>query len=211
MGDVNSEGGGATRERQRQRTRRAIVTAAAALLGREEQPSVAEVAEAAGVSRRTVYMYFPTHEQLLADAALEAARELIEPEFVQAEDGEARLDAMVRAMQRNALTTEPLGRTIIRHTIEAKPVDVQPGKPRRGYRRVEWIESALEPVRDELSPADYERLVSVLTLLVGWESMIVLRDIRALSPAEVEDVCAWAAGVLLAASHRARHDQEPIA
>ena len=74
-----TESGG--RERQRRRTRKAIVDAAVELLGRGWEPSVAEIAEAADVSRRTVYLYFPTAEHLLADAALEAARASVEPRF----------------------------------------------------------------------------------------------------------------------------------
>ena len=35
-------------------------------------PSMAEIADAAQVSRRTVYMYFPTLEQLMIDATLGA-------------------------------------------------------------------------------------------------------------------------------------------
>jgi hypothetical protein len=36
--------------------------------------------------------------------------------------------------------------------------------------------------------------------VIGWESMIVLEDIRALSPAEAEEVCVWVARTLLAAA-----------
>src|SRR6476469_3396927 len=52
------------RAAQRRRTRRAIVDAAAKLLSAGKSPTAADV------SRRTVYMYFPTLEQLLVDAAL---------------------------------------------------------------------------------------------------------------------------------------------
>jgi AcrR family transcriptional regulator len=183
----------------KRRTRQAILAAARELLDRGAEPSVGEIAKTAGVSRRTVYMHFTGIEQLLADAALEAAgRELIEPELEPDGDAPARLEALVRALQRNSGATEELGRIIIRHTLDAAPGDES--APRRGYRRVEWIERALEPVRGELPPKDYERLVSALTLLVGWEAMIVLRDLRGLTPKQAEDVSAWAADALLRAS-----------
>lgn len=41
--------------------------------------------------------------------------------------------------------------------------------------------------------------MSALTLLIGWEAMIVLQDIRGLDASEAEEVCAWAARALLAA------------
>jgi AcrR family transcriptional regulator len=183
----------------KQRTRQAILAAARELLDRGAEPSVGEVAKAAGVSRRTVYMHFTGVEQLLADAALEAAgRELIEPELAPDGDAPARLEALVRTMQRNSGATEELGRIIMRHTLDAAPGDES--APRRGYRRVEWIERALEPARDQLAPKDFQRLVSALTLLVGWEAMIVLRDLRGLTPKQAEDISAWAADALLRAS-----------
>lgn len=193
-------GGG--RQRQRRRTRRAIVSAAAALLETGKSPSVAEVAAAADVSRRTVYLYFPTLEHLLADAALEASRTAVEPRFESSDDAEQRLETLVRAVQQGFAETEQLGRTIIRATVGATPRQGGAPGPKRGYRRVEWIERALEPAREELRSADYERLVSALTLVIGWEAMIVLQDTRGLSAAEAEDVCAWAAGALLAETRR---------
>lgn len=187
------------RERQRRRTRRAILDAAVELLRRGDDPTVAEIAEAAEVSRRTVYLYFPTLEQLLADAALDASRGGVEPRFEASEDPAERVEALVRAVQQGFAETEQLGRTIIRLTVGAAGTATRGAGPRRGYRRVEWIERALEPLRDTLPPERFERLVSALTLLIGWESMIVLEDIRALSPREAEEVCAWAARALLAA------------
>jgi AcrR family transcriptional regulator len=194
MSDVKSSG----REAQRRRTRKAIVEATAGLLARGEQPSVAEIADAADVSRRTVYLYFPTLEHLLADAALEASRPGVEPHFDTGGDATERVEQLVRALHQGFADTEMLGRTIIRLTVGADGPST-PGKPRRGYRRVEWIERALEPLRGELTPERFERLVSALTLLMGWEAMIVLQDTRGLTAEEAEEVCVWAARALLAA------------
>lgn len=187
------------RERQRRRTRKAILTAASALLGRGVTPSVAEIAEAAEVSRRTVYLHFPRLEHLLADAALEVTRASVEPQLEGKAGGPARLEALVRATHRGFAETEKLGRTIIKHTVDVREAGPLPaGAPRRGYRRVEWIEQALEPLRGSLPRARYERLVSALTLLIGWEAMIVLQDVRGLSAKQAEEVCVWAANTLLA-------------
>jgi AcrR family transcriptional regulator len=161
---------------------------------------VAAIAEAADVSRRTVYLYFPTLDQLLADAALEASRGWIDPQLEAGADAEERLEALVRAMQRGFAETEQLGRTIIRATVGTPSAG--DGRPRRGYRRVEWIERALEPLRGTVTPERFERLVSALTLLIGWESMIVLQDLRGLDAAEAEEVCVWAARALLATTEQ---------
>jgi AcrR family transcriptional regulator len=190
------------RERQRRRTRKAIVDAAAQLIARGEEPSMAEIAEAADVSRRTVYLYFPTVEHLLADAALELTRGSVDPRVEAHGEPAERLEALVRALQQGFAETEALGRTIIRHTVGAARTEAEIGTPRRGYRRVAWIEQALEPLRDTIPPQRFELLVSALTLVVGWEAMIVLQDTRGLSAAEAEEVSVWAARALLdAATH----------
>jgi AcrR family transcriptional regulator len=193
---------GVKRDAQRRRTRQAILAAAAGLLRAGETPSMGEVAEAADVSRRTVYLHFASIEHLLADAALEAQRAVVEPEWAPEPGAPERLEAMVRAVQSNAGDSEELGRTIVRHTVGAR--EMEEGQPRRGYRRVAWIEDALAPARAELGDEAYERLVSALTLLVGWEAMIILRDIRGLDARAAEDVCAWAAAALLAGSRAER-------
>lgn len=55
---------------QRRRTRAGILAAAIQLLGQGQSPTVAEVADAAAVSRATAYRYFPSQEYLVQEAAL---------------------------------------------------------------------------------------------------------------------------------------------
>src|SRR3954452_23002616 len=61
------EGG---RAAQRRRTRRAILEATVGLLRSGAEPSVNDIAAAADVSRRTVYLYYPTLDQLVLDATM---------------------------------------------------------------------------------------------------------------------------------------------
>ena len=44
------------------------------------------------------------------------------------------------------------------------------GQPKRGYRRINWIERAIEPLRDNLDDSGFERLVSALAMVIGWEA-----------------------------------------
>jgi AcrR family transcriptional regulator len=191
------------RFRQRRRTRAAIVAAAADLLQAGQTPSVNDVAEAADVSRRTVYLYFPTVEQLLLDATLGMLSQAAVDEAIDAADTDGdpteRVAAMIRALYSMSAETLPLGRSLIRLT--AAPADgTDAPSPRRGYRRVGWIERALEPLRPQLDPASFERLVSALAMVVGWEALIVLQDLRGLSPDEQLDTSLWAARALIRAA-----------
>lgn len=201
---------GTGRDGQKRRTRRALLAAASGLLARGITPTVADVADAADVSRRTAYRYFTTQEQLLVEAALEGLRPRIEREIAGGatvdappvdEPVEARLDRTVRALQQNAVENEALLRTMIRLTV-GPFADGDPGAaaPRRGYRRIEWIELALAPVKTRLGTRRYARLVSALTVCLGIDALIVLQDLRGLSAVEGEGVCRWMAQALLKAS-----------
>jgi AcrR family transcriptional regulator len=191
------------RFRQRRRTRAAIVAAASQLLQAGHTPSVNDIAEAADVSRRTVYLYFPTLEQLLLDATLGMLSQAAVDEAIEAADagGDAgeRVAAMIRTLSSMSTETLALGRSLIRLTVA--PGDAAEGPtPRRGYRRVAWIERALEPLRPQLEPAAFERLVSALAMVVGWEALIVLQDLRGLSPDEQRETSLWAARALIRAA-----------
>jgi AcrR family transcriptional regulator len=196
------------RAAQRRRTRAAIVEAATRLLGEGRSPSVDEIAAAADVSRRTVYMYFPTLDQLLLDAtagALSATEmDRAMTAAAGASDPAAGVDALVTTSTRLAPVTLPLGRKIIRLTVDSgqpgqreQPGRSGPDAAKRGFRRVAWVEQAVEPLRAELSPEQYERLVSALCLVVGWEAHIILEDVRGLAPQEEERVLRWAARALV--------------
>jgi AcrR family transcriptional regulator len=200
---------GSGRPAQRRRTRKAIVDATAKLLAHGQTPTVADIAEAADVSRRTVYLYFPTLEQLLIDATLGALsqadvdRALSLPEL--SDDAGARLEAVARALQSMSPEVERLGRSLIKLTVDAEPSQPADGSPRCGYRRIEWIESALAPVRDRLDAPQLERLVAALGLVVGWEALIVQRDICGLTIEQGVELSVWAARALLDAALREAH------
>ena len=208
---------GPGRAAQRRRTRAAIVDAATRLLSDGRTPSVDDIAAAADVSRRTVYMYFPTLDQLLLDATVGAlsATEMdaAMTAAATAEDPAAGVDALVTTSTRLAPVTLPIGRKIIRLTVDAgqDARDGQGGQgghdgpdsrlggaaPKRGFRRVAWVEQAVEPLRGELSDEQFERLVSALCLVVGWEAHIILEDVRDLPPQDEERVLRWAARALV--------------
>jgi len=204
------------RVRQKARTRRLLIDAAVALIAAGRQPTVTEVADSAEVSRRTAYRYFPTQEKLHAEAALDGLRPVMESAIAAAPAGanetdiEVRVEKLVESMQRLAIENESLLRTMIHQTVLERPVS---GEPRRGTRRLDWIESTLKPLRSRLGSAAYARLASALALCTGIEALLVLRDICGLSASEAVHVSQWMARAALkqslneraAARRRRRH------
>jgi len=106
----------------------------------------------------------------------------------------------VRALHDVTPEVERLGRSLIRLTVASAGTSSTQDAPRRGYRRVEWIESALSPWRARLGPARWRRLVAGLAMVVGWEALIVQRDVCGLSAAEGEELSVWSARALLRAA-----------
>jgi AcrR family transcriptional regulator len=194
---------------QKRRTRAAILAAAVELLERGQRPTVAEVADAALVSRATAYRYFPTQEYLLFEAALESTRSDIDRELEEntlPENPEARLEMLIDALQKRIIDKEPAFRTMLRLSLEQPPqeeeqngVESTPSRL-RGGGRVRWIEKALASVEGRLEVRSYKRLVAALSLCMGIEALVVLRDICALEAQEAEEVSRWAAQVLLKAA-----------
>jgi hypothetical protein len=72
----------------------------------------------------------------------------------------------------------------------------------RGERRLKWIEKALEPIAEKLDEHTGRLLASALTLCVGAEAFVVLRDLCGLDPDETEKTLRWAVVALLAAAAR---------
>ncbi|MGW6918004.1 TetR/AcrR family transcriptional regulator [Kitasatospora sp. NPDC054939] len=195
------------RDAQRRRTRKAIVEAAVRLSAGGATPSVDEIAAAADVSRRTVYAYFPSLDHLLIDATAGALNEppveeaLSDPSI--ADDPAARVDALIRTLLKYSPQSLPLGRRLIRLTVDPPTGGApEPTGPRRGPRRIEWLEQACTPLRGTLSDEAYQRLISALTIVVGWEAQIALRDVRGLDPQAEEEAITWAARALVEAAIR---------
>lgn len=61
-----------------ERTRAAILDAAAQVLSRRPDAAMADIADAAGVGRATLYRHFPTRESLLSGVADSAVTELVD-------------------------------------------------------------------------------------------------------------------------------------
>ena len=198
------------RANQRERTRLAIMEGARKLLREGKIPSVADAAEAALVSRATAYRYFPTQSALIQEAVHTGLPNTWEPDRRHA-DLMAFADRVERAVA-EMLTLTHDNEAILRGVLllslqqwatiragdklEEEPVT-------RGRGRIPAIQAALAPYQDTLTPAALRRLTIGLSLIVGAESLVVLRDIWDLEETEAKEVARWIARTLAQATANA--------
>lgn len=191
------------RMNQKRRTRAALKAAAAAFVRQSVTPTVAQVADAALVSKSTAYRYFPNQEALVAEVLLdEAVRPDLEAVFAAARTpgpAATRLAAVVGADHALVVKHELAFRTALRAMLAPRPGDPV-AIPRRPGNRLHYLADALTPVHDRLGTERLERLVTALAMCVGVESIMVTADICGLPPDDAETVKRWAAAALLQAA-----------
>ena len=186
------------RTSQKARTRAALIEATRALFARGTTPTVEEAAAEAAISRATAYRYFPNQRALVAAAYPEIeAISLLGPD--PPADVGARLDAVVAKILETTLGSEPELRAMLRLSLD--PDSPAPSHtPLRKGRRIIWVEDALSPLRDELSGADFDRLVYAIAAAVGIDTLVWMTDVAGLTREQAGELMRWSARALLSAA-----------
>lgn len=188
MANVTSEPG--LRERKKQRTHTAISEAAIELFLRHgfDQVSVAQVAEAAEVSRRTLFAYFPAKEDLVvhrfADHEAEGGR-VVRARLAHMAPLEALrvhfLDALARRDPVTGLNDHPAILALYRMVLET------PALVARMYRFQAGAEQALtDALRETAAIGELAaRFAAVQIVAVHWT--LTLDNARRLTAGETAD------------------------
>ncbi|MFD0883801.1 TetR/AcrR family transcriptional regulator [Streptosporangium algeriense] len=142
------------RERKKQRTRQTISDLASELFLRRgfDNVTVAEVAEAAGVSAKTVFNYFPRKEDLFLDRFPEAA-ELVTRAVRERPEGEEPLTALRRLHQELLRAGHPFGTFTDGQRFFWRVVIDSPSLRARARERVEELEELLGSLLAEAAGA----------------------------------------------------------
>lgn len=181
------------RTQQKLRTRKALIAAARELITQGASPTVEDAAAASSISRTTAYRYFRNQAELLAAAHPEIHMRSFLPTDAPS-DPVARLDAVVRAITRLVVETEPQQRTMLRLSLE--PTSTREPLLLRQGRAIGWIEEALAPLQGRLSKTQLRRLVLAVRAAVGIEAFVWLTDVARLSPDEATRNMRWSARAL---------------
>jgi AcrR family transcriptional regulator len=179
------------REQHAVATRERILGAVADLLerGAAEEVTMPAVADASGVSLRTIYRYYPTREELLEAAGRWIGDELLKHPYPRDLDEVAELyqvgarDFDERPGLARALALSQLGRHV------------------RGFRRRERLDAIGRSLRSELtelSEPELQRAQAVLAYLHNILAYTTLREENGLSGDEIGEAIGWAIRTLIA-------------
>jgi AcrR family transcriptional regulator len=193
-------GGTEGRANQRRRTQRALIEAALALHDAGAQPTLAEVAERALVSRATAYRYYASVEALLNEALFERSVPPLRTLFQPGDDPVAAIGRAVRDVNRLLLQDEAALHVMERSFMSVWLDNAPDARPPRPGRRLQYIAPMVEALQDELAPAERRRLTQALAMVMGPEAVLSLRDVAAATVEEALDASAWAAMTLVRAA-----------
>lgn len=188
----------ALRERQAALARTAILDALRRHLeaGDADDLSMDDLATDAGVSRRTLYRYFPTRADLLAAAAAWIRTDVLQLPIEVGHDGIA---ASFRAAAARLNENPRLARALLR-TETGRAV-------RTGYRseRVEAVRRAVQREVPGLSKRDLDRAAGVLACLCSSGAWITIQDESGLDARNAQAAVVWAIEALLAQLRETAH------
>lgn len=171
-------------------TRERILAAVAELLerGKPGDFTVPGVAEASGVSLRTIYRYYPTRDELLEAAGRWIGDELLEHPYPRDLDEVADL---FEVGCRDFDKRPGLVRTMALSQL---------GQSVRGYRRRERLEAIGRALREEVGGVGEQQLRSAEAVLAYLHNMLAyttLREESGLSGEETGQAIAWAIRTLI--------------
>lgn len=151
--------------------------------GDADSISMEDLAHEAGVSRRTLYRYFPTRADLIA-----AAGDFVRGKVLAIEPGLAAggIAASFRA---------GVARTQARPQLARALLASESGRAVRGsFRkaRVDAIRREVAALAPHLPKREAERAAAVLTYLCSLNAWVSLQDESGLSPERAQDAVLWA-------------------
>lgn len=173
------------REQNALAARERILSAVAELIEQADpgELTMPAVAEASGVSLRTVYRYYPTREELLEAAGRWIGDELYKHPYPR------DLDEVADLYQQGC------------HDFDERPglaralAVSQLGQRARGYRRRERVEAIHRALRDELPGLNEEELRQAEAVLAYLHNILAytsLREEHGLSGEEIGQAVGWA-------------------
>ena len=177
---------------QKRKTRQLLLDTTNQLLTEGLVFNIEDVAQRANISTATAYRYFPNLETLRQEAVLSLNTKEPEQIFTNSAQKslETRISEAIDYHLNLTIENEDSFRLFLSTALQESVKS--PKSKLRGARRIPIIEMALEPFRNEIPEGEYIHLTHSLSVLMGLESFLVLKDICGLNPAQIRETTHWA-------------------
>jgi AcrR family transcriptional regulator len=184
------------RVKQKLQTRLEILSAAKELMQKEKKVTLEDVAKKAKISRATMYRYFSNIDLLFTEATLDIHHKSSEQIFKEVKDLSftERFFYIQKHYNELAQKNETLFRRYLSSVLSESIVSNQ---PLRGARRMKSLNLALEPYKETLSEETFKKLVTIASVLMGIDSLIICKDVCNLNNEESDNTLKWALGMIL--------------
>ena len=176
---------------QKRKTRELLLATAKKMLVKGENISVEQVAQVAGISKATAYRYFSNKDILLKEASLQ--RGLMDKDDLFGDIDVCNLNARIEKLidyHFEVLTTnEDVFRLYLGAIMQNSVRDKK--NYSRGGKRILLIAEALLPLKKEISKETFDKMVNAISLLMGIESVSILKDICGLENGSIQEMWKW--------------------
>lgn len=184
------------RVKQKLQTRFVILNAAKALMQEEKNITLEDVAKEANISRATMYRYFSNLDLLFAEATLDLNHKSPEEIFAEVKDipFAERIfhiqDHYNELAQENEIAFRRYLIAVLSESISSK-------EQLRGARRVNALNLALEPYKNTLTEETFKKLISISSVLMGIDALVICKDVCKLDNAATNETLRWALEMIL--------------
>ena len=182
------------RIRQKMATRKHILEQTQVLLSSGKAFGIEDVVEHSGLSRATVYRYFPNIDALVQEAGLDI--KTASPEMLLKRTSKYDLQTQIIKIQQYfndlAFDNEEAFRKYLGTVLGQSSPEVK-----RGARRVKTLRLAMDNYKGKLDKDTVDKLINTATVLMGIEALIVTRDVCGLSKQKSKKTLQWALDKIL--------------
>jgi len=184
------------RVKQKLQTRLEILDAAKVLMQEKKKVTLEDVAKKANISRATMYRYFSNIDLLFTEATLNIHHKSSDQIFEEVKD--LPFSDRIFYIQKHYNQLAQKNETVFRRYLGAVLSESIVSKEQlRGARRVESLNTALEPFKETLPKDTYKKLITISSVLMGIDSLVICKDVCNLNNKETEDTLKWALEMIL--------------
>lgn len=180
------------RVNQKLETRAKILTSAQYFINKGLEFTLEDVAKKSGISRATIYRYYSKIDILVNEAGLDLKTK--SPEEIIDHLKEKSIDEVIYGIQEYfnilAIDHESAFRKYLSSVLASNTLEMK-----RGARRKRTLQLAFEGA--SINVKDKEKLVSLLTILMGIEPLIVSKDVSGLNNEQSMEIMKWGVQLIL--------------